>query len=87
MERFTVSNLSVVSKMISDDGIFPTAAASVALRGVRNECKEKFAEVHFLAGDKVRFIRWNNRIMKVPKKCLRSLDELVKWIHERIEKA
>ena len=73
--------------MISDDGMFPTTAAAVALRDVIHECREKSAEVHFLPGDKVRFIRWNNRLAKVPKKCLNSLDELAKWIHERIGKA
>ena len=87
MERFTISKFSIISKMISNDGMFPTTDAAIALRGVRNECREKFAEVHFLAGDKVRFIRWNNRTMKVPKKCLNSLEELANWIHERIEKA
>lgn len=87
MERFTVSKFSVVSPMISNDGFFPTTAAAIALRGVRNECREKFAEVHFLEGDKVQFIRWNCRTIKVPKKCLKSLDELARWIHERIEKA
>jgi len=87
MERFTVSKFSVISGLISDDGMFPTTAAAVALRGVRHEIREKNAEVHFLAGDKVRFIGWNNRLLKVPKKCLNSLDELAKWIHERIEKA
>lgn len=87
MERFTISKFSVISSMISNDGMFPTTEASIALRGVRYECREKDAEVHFLPGDKVRFIRWNNRIHKVPKKCMNSLDELAKWIHERIEKA
>lgn len=87
MERFTVSKFSVVAPMFSDDGIFPTSNGLRISLDVKKECNEKNAEVHFLAGDKVRFIRWNNRTLKVPQKCLKSLDELAKWIHERIEKA
>lgn len=87
MERFTISKFSVIANMISDDGIFPTTAASIALRDVRRECREKSVEVHFLPNEKVRIIGQFCRTIKVPKKCLESLSVLSEWIHERIEKA
>lgn len=87
MEKFTISKFSVIAPMISDDGIFVNDFAASGLRDIRRKCKEQNVEIHFLPDDKVRIIGYNNRLMKVPAKCVKSSENLVQWLDERISKA
>ena len=87
METFTISKFSVIAPMISDDGIFVNDFAAFGLRDIRRKCKEQNVEIHFLPDDKVRIIGRENRLVKVPAKCVKSSAILLLWLNERISKA
>ena len=83
MENFTISRFSVISPMLSSDGICVDEKFAKDLRDIRKKASENCVEIHFF-DDYVRIIGENNRKMKVPAKCLKQPDNLIAWLNERV---
>lgn len=86
MEYLTISKFSVIAPLISGDGICISGKIAKELRDIRTKAKSSCVEIHFF-DDSVRIVGENSRKMKVPAKCLKSAENLIVWLNERIEKA
>ena len=85
MEYLTISRFSVIAPLVSVNGILFEKFAK-DFRDIRAKAKENCVEIHFF-GDSVRIIGKRNRKMKVPAKCVKSAENLIIWLNERIDKA
>ena len=86
MEYLTISKFSVIAPLVSGDGFCVSEKFAKDFRDIRTKAKENCVEIHFF-DDSVRIIGQNNRKMKVPAKCVKSAENLIIWLNERIEKA
>lgn len=86
MEYLTISKFSVIAPLISGDGISVNEKVAKDFREIRAKAKSNCVEIHFF-DDSVRIIGQNSRKMKVPAKCVKSAENLIIWLNERIKKA
>ena len=86
MEHLTISKFSVIAPLVSGDGICVSEKVAKDFRDIRAKAKSNCVEIHFF-DDSVRIIGRNSRKMKVPAKCVKSAENLIIWLNERIDKA